>query len=117
VQLGPLGDVHRPAGPRHRHLRQRHHPLGRYFSPLAPNRPRDVDALYADNDVVLYDRETDLTEVRNLARDGAQRDLVAACSAKLEALITAEIGTDTDTWVLDRPNLVEPPAWHGDRAG
>jgi hypothetical protein len=48
-------------------------PLGRYFSPLAPNRPRDVDALYADNDVVLYDRETDLTEVRNLARDGARR--------------------------------------------
>jgi hypothetical protein len=54
---------------------------------------------------------------RATARDGAQRDLVAACSAKLEALITAEIGTDTDTWVLDRPNLVGLPAWHGDRAG
>jgi hypothetical protein len=29
--------------------------FGRYFSPLHPNRPRDLDALEADNDVVLYD--------------------------------------------------------------
>src|SRR5262249_61591999 len=30
--------------------------FGRYFSPLAVNRPNSVEALYASNDVVLYDR-------------------------------------------------------------
>ncbi|HSU75332.1 MAG TPA: sulfatase-like hydrolase/transferase, partial [Terrabacter sp.] len=33
--------------------------FGRYFSPLEPNRPRTVDELVRDNDVVLYDRDSD----------------------------------------------------------
>ena len=37
------------------------YPFGRYFSPLEPNRPRDVNALFAENDVVLYDRQADPT--------------------------------------------------------
>jgi hypothetical protein len=43
--------------------------FGRYFSPLEPNRPKDVDQLLADNDVVLYDRERDPAEMTNLAAD------------------------------------------------
>jgi hypothetical protein len=41
--------------------------------------------------------------------------LLADCSAKLERLITAEIGADVDTWVLERPNLGAWPSWQGDR--
>ncbi|MGW4700043.1 sulfatase-like hydrolase/transferase [Streptomyces sp. NPDC004285] len=88
--------------------------FGRYFSPLNPNRPRDLESLYADNDVVLYDRLTDPGEVRNLAADLAHRDLVLRCSGLLEALIDAEIGEDTRAWVTERPRLLGWPTWHGD---
>ncbi len=90
--------------------------FGRYFAPLEPNRPTDVDSLFAQNDVVLYDRETDPGELVNLASDPARGELVSQCSTKLEALITAEIGADTDSWVLDRPGLMGLPPWHGDQA-
>ncbi|MFD8749965.1 sulfatase-like hydrolase/transferase [Kitasatospora sp. NPDC059577] len=88
--------------------------FGRYFSPLDPNRPADVDSLFAHNDVVLYDRADDPDELRNLAADPAHRDLVARYSARLEELITAEIGEDTRAWVGERPRLLGWPTWHGD---
>src|SRR5262249_25599560 len=88
--------------------------FGRYFSPLEPNRPTDVESLFAHNDVVLYDRANDRAELHNLAADASQQALVAECSTKLEALITEEIGDDRGTWVLERPNLVGMPAWRGD---
>jgi arylsulfatase A-like enzyme len=90
--------------------------FGRYFSPLAPNRPTDLDSLFAQNDAVLYDRARDPDEMTNLADDAEQRDLVAQYSEKLEALISEEVGDDTQTWVLDRPNLVGWPSWRGDAA-
>ncbi len=89
--------------------------FGRYFSPLEPNRPTDVDSLRASNDVVLYDRVTDPDECINLADDPHNDELVASLSAKLEGLITDEIGADTDSWVEGRPNLLGWPAWRGDR--
>jgi arylsulfatase len=90
--------------------------FGRSFSPLEPNRPTDVDSLFEKNDVVLYDREHDPDELVNLAADPAHRDLVAECSARLEALITAEVGEDRRVWVLERPNLLGWPTWRGDQA-
>jgi arylsulfatase len=90
--------------------------FGRYFSPLAPNRPRTVERLLADNDVVLYDRLTDPHEQTNLAADPASRDLVTTLLGKLEALIDAEIGEDTHAWVAERPRLVGWPTWRGDAA-
>jgi arylsulfatase A-like enzyme len=90
--------------------------FGRYFSPLDPNRPTDTDSLRARNDVVLYDRQDDPGEVQNLALDAAKQDLVAEYSAKLEQLISREIGDDRHTWVLERPNLGAWPAWRGDGA-
>jgi arylsulfatase A-like enzyme len=77
--------------------------FGRYFSPLEPNRPRTVQRLLADNDVVLYDRQTDPHEQVNLANDPAHRELVSELSTRLEALIDAEIGSDTRAWVPERP--------------
>jgi arylsulfatase len=75
------------------------HTFARYFSPLRPNRPATLDALFADNDVVLYDRRDDPLEMRNLAADPAHRELVIRYSGLLEALIDTEIGTDDDAWV------------------
>lgn len=88
--------------------------FGRYFSPLAPNRPRTVDELLAANDVVLYDRVADPGETRNLATDPAQRELVATYLAKLEALIDAEIGRDDQPWITEKPVLLGAPKWRGD---
>jgi arylsulfatase len=90
--------------------------FGRYFSPLAPNRPGSVDQLTSDNDVVLYDRVTDPSETVNLATDPAYLPLVAEYSAKLEALIDAEIGRDDTPWVTERPLLLGAPRWRGDAA-
>jgi len=90
--------------------------FGRYFSPLEPNRPSDVDSLLSRNDVVLYDRREDPGEMCNLAFDAASQELIAEYSVKLERLISAEIGHDAHTWVLERPNLGAWPAWRGDDA-
>jgi arylsulfatase A-like enzyme len=79
--------------------------FGRYFAPLEPNRPRNVDRLFADNDVVLYDRLDDPSETTNLAALPAHRDLVADYAQRLESLIDAEVGSDVDAWVTTRPEL------------
>jgi arylsulfatase len=79
--------------------------FGRYFSPLDPNRPRDVESLFERNDVVLYDRHEDPDEMTNLAASPEHRDLVATYSRKLESLIDAEIGEDLHVWVTERPEL------------
>ncbi|MFF3446443.1 sulfatase-like hydrolase/transferase [Streptomyces sp. NPDC002667] len=88
--------------------------FGRYFAPLAPNRPATLGELRADNDVVLYDRQEDPAELRNLAADPAHDELVGRYSALLERLIDEEIGEDTRAWVTERPRLLGWPTWHGD---
>ena len=60
--------------------------FGRYFSPLEPNRPTGVESLVRDNDVVLYDRETDPTETVNIAYDPAYQEVVASLTTKLGGL-------------------------------
>jgi arylsulfatase len=91
--------------------------FGRYFWPLEPNRPNDVDDLLAANDVVLYDRQNDPDEMTNLAADPVNRELVAQYSAKLETLIDTEIGKDDRAWVAERPQLLGWPTWKGDNIG
>lgn len=91
------------------------HTFGRYFSPVHPNRPRNLSTLFADNDVVLYDRAEDPAELRNLALEPSGRELVARYSALLESLIDAEVGADDHAWVAERPRLLGWPTWRGDR--
>lgn len=97
-----------------RGLTDERYTFGRYFSPLEPNRPRTVERLFADNDVVLYDREADPHEQVNLAADPAYEELVGSLSRRLETLIDQEIGTDLNAWVTQRPGLMGYPTWQGD---
>ncbi len=91
------------------------HKFTRYFSPLERNSPKTLDALYAANDVELFDLQSDPKEMTNLAaKQGENAELVAAMSAKLEAAIKAEIGVDDGRempevegidWRIDRIDL------------
>jgi arylsulfatase A-like enzyme len=68
--------------------------FARYFSPLEPNRPRDLDALFAHNDVLLYDRTSDPGEMINRAMDPEYSPVLEECNGRLETLISDEIGDD-----------------------
>jgi arylsulfatase A-like enzyme len=74
--------------------------FSRYFSFRNFNTPRTLDELRANNDLELYDLRNDPDEVVNLAADfDANRDLIAAMNAKLNALIAAEIGVDDGSFL------------------
>lgn len=68
----------------------------RYFSPLQHNQPRNLEELTKYNDVELFDLKNDPAEMHNLGQDMEKnKDLILAMNAKLNKLITAEIGKDT----------------------
>jgi arylsulfatase len=89
--------------------------FSRYFAPVDRNRPANLDELYKVNDVELFDLQADRSETVNLAADRQKNpDLIATMSAKLEALIKAEIGQDDGrempdvekiTWTVERADL------------
>jgi arylsulfatase len=68
--------------------------LTRYFAPVGRNRPRSLQELYGDNDMELFDLQTDPGELQNLATNRQNPELLLAMSEKLEAIIAAEIGVD-----------------------
>lgn len=67
----------------------------RYFSPIQRNDPRNVDDLYAHNDVELFDLAEDPHEANNLgARKGDNEALVMRMNGKLADAIREEIRVD-----------------------
>ena len=76
------------------------HKFSRYFSFHQFNTPTTLEELRAKNDLELYDLRADPDEVVNLAYDfDANRDLIAAMNAKLNALIANEIGVDDGSFL------------------
>jgi arylsulfatase A-like enzyme len=72
----------------------------RYFGFRDFNTPATLDELRARNDLELYDLRNDPDEVRNLAVDvNANRELIMAMNAKLNALIAREIGVDDGSFL------------------
>ena len=71
--------------------------LVRYFGLGHYNLPAEVQQLLADNDVALYDLQSDPDEMDNLANPAHPRydeALLSAMNQKLNALIAEEIGED-----------------------
>ena len=70
--------------------------FSRYFSPLNFNTPTTLDDLYNNNDVELYDLETDPNELSNLAADRVvYAELIEEMNRRLNELIEQEIGIDS----------------------
>jgi arylsulfatase len=69
--------------------------LNRYFSPQQHHMPRSIEELFANNDVELFDVESDPNEMDNLATDRrSNAELLVAMNEKLNAMIEAEVGED-----------------------
>jgi arylsulfatase len=71
--------------------------LVRYFGMGNYNLPASVQQLLADNDVALYDLQSDPEEMDNLANPAHPKydeKLLSAMNQKLNALIAEEIGED-----------------------
>jgi arylsulfatase A-like enzyme len=69
--------------------------FGRYFSPVEHHMPRDWNTLITNNDLELYDTQTDPNEMNNLAYNpGAYKDLILRLNAQLNDVIEIEIGSD-----------------------
>ena len=89
--------------------------FNRYFSPQEHHTPKSIEALFANNDVELFDLITDPKEMNNLAMDRrGNGDLLVAMNDKLNALIASEVGDDdgqmmpdgnSANWKLD-PSIV-----------
>ena len=69
--------------------------FSRYFSPKQHNLPYTLDEIFEYNDVELYDVQQDPNELDNLALDRRENaDLIIKMNAKLNELISAEVGED-----------------------
>jgi arylsulfatase len=67
----------------------------RYFSPKQHNLPETLEQIHGLNDVELFDTQADPYEMDNLAVDRKKSaELTLAMNAKLNRLITAEVGED-----------------------
>ncbi|MCP4266570.1 MAG: sulfatase-like hydrolase/transferase [Candidatus Brocadiaceae bacterium] len=86
--------------------------FSRYFSPLQHNIPTTIEALFANNDVELYDLQNDPNELNNLAVNHEKHsDLLKMMNNKLNMLIAEEVGEDLgqmlpkmgdiDKWTLE----------------
>ena len=70
--------------------------FARYFKPSGFNTPRTLDELFENNDVEIFNLNTDPHELRNLAEDlrTENPDLLAALNARLNRIVADEIGID-----------------------
>jgi len=86
--------------------------FSRYFSPQGFNTPVTMEELTGQNDLELYDLQSDPDEVHNLAMDVvANRDLILTMNAKLNERIAQEVGIDDGSFLpFKNGQWVFPPA-------
>lgn len=73
----------------------------RYFNSQDHNRPTTIEDIMMANDVELFDTETDPNEVKNLAMDKKNQELLLAMNDKLNRLVDSEVGKDDGSHLPD----------------
>ena len=74
--------------------------FGRYFAPTAFNTPQTLEEIFKNNDVQLFDLETDPDEVRNLAVEPEQnRAMILQMNSLLNGLIAKEVGVNDGSFL------------------
>ncbi len=69
--------------------------FGRYYAPTACNTPTTLDEILKNNDVQLFDLQTDPAEVTNLALEPEKNQaLILRMNALLNDLMAKEVGAD-----------------------
>ena len=68
--------------------------LARYHAPRKRNRPESLDDLRSDNDVELFDLQSDPSEIDNLATSAEHDAQLLAMNDKLNAIMDREYGVD-----------------------
>ena len=84
--------------------------FARYFMPSGFNTPRTLEELYAQNDVEIFDLNTDPEERTNLAASLRSTNplLVMALNERLNRIISQEIGEDTGREFSEIPEPSAP---------
>ncbi|HMF89281.1 MAG TPA: sulfatase-like hydrolase/transferase [Candidatus Angelobacter sp.] len=76
--------------------------FARYFAPTAFNTPRTLEEILKNNDVQLFDLETDPEEMHNLALQPDQyKDLMLRMNALLNDLVAKEVGENDGAFLGD----------------
>jgi arylsulfatase A-like enzyme len=74
--------------------------FGRYFAPTAFNTPQTLEEIFKNNDVQLFDLETDPDEVRNLAVEPEKnRAMILQMNSLLNGLIAKEVGVNDGSFL------------------
>ncbi|WP_031480113.1 sulfatase-like hydrolase/transferase [Maridesulfovibrio frigidus] len=85
--------------------------FSRYFNPQEHNTPKTIAEIYEVNDVELYDLKSDPHELKNLAYDSENSELLLTMNKKMNELIAHEVGADDGSFL---PNI-EGVNWTFDR--
>ena len=81
------------------------HKFVRNFSPRKNHTPKTLDELFSNNqDILLFDLESDPYELNNLAKDYTQRDLLLKMNNKLNFLMDREVGIENQVTHLPGPD-------------
>jgi hypothetical protein len=87
--------------------------LARYYAPTAFNLPQALEDIFKNNDVQLFDLQSDLEEMHNLAAGPEKsRALLLRMNGLLNELIAKEVGGN-DGWSLAPYISAKRPLEHG----
>ena len=80
--------------------------IGRYYAPTAVNTPKTLDEILKNNDVQVFDLQSDPGEIHNLALEPEKnRETILRMNELLNTLIAKEIGANDNRYLTETIGL------------